>query len=448
MSVQSPQSDYSAALQDMIDSSPAEGVLSFNAIDLLNSYAPVFVVTFLVVLLATPIVRRIAIRSGIVDHPDNDRKEHRFSVAYLGGVAVFLGVIIGIGVSFGLDSNLTALFEPMPIAIVIGMVAIAFTGLADDIWGWDPRLKIAGQLVAAAALAIQDIGVRVAVGALSPFLGAPEEVFFQIGSMEIPNSEIFYWVGTILIALFVLGGCNAANLIDGLDGLLSGSVGIMSLGFLAVSIFMAISIPEAANPDSLTGARIVLSLALCGAVLGFLPYNFNPAVIFLGDCGSLLLGYLCVVIVLMFGEFGQTHLVAAGMIIFALPVIDTILAIIRRRLARVSFSTPDNNHIHHQMKRALGGVRRAVLGLYGITLIFTLLGVLLAGIALFTTIRLQIIYTVAIVMFGFIGAFAIKIGRLVQWQSQPVATIKSSSIQTSDAADADLQDQKDSGPSV
>jgi small basic protein len=102
-------------------------------------------------------------------------------------------------------------------------------------------------------------------------------------------------------------------------------------------------------------AAMPLRLALLGGVLGFLPWNFNPAVIFLGDCGSLLIGYLLVVIILLLGEQGQTHLVFAGLIIFSLPIMDTSLAILRRKLAGVSMSQADANHIHHLAKRALGG---------------------------------------------------------------------------------------------
>ena len=114
----------------------------------------------------------------------------------------------------------------------------------------------------------------------------------------------------------------------------------------------------------MAGARIVLCMALLGAVLGFLPHNFKPASIFLGDCGSLLLGYMCVVIILMLGEHGQTHLVFAGLIVFAVPIIDTTLAIIRRKLAGTPMSAGDDQHLHHQLKRAAG--RRAAGGVHAV----------------------------------------------------------------------------------
>jgi UDP-GlcNAc:undecaprenyl-phosphate GlcNAc-1-phosphate transferase len=387
----------------------------WRALSYLNSYAPVFLIAFLVTLLATPLVRRAAVALEIVDKPDRTRKLHAFPIAYLGGFAVFLGIVGAIGFSHVMDQGPAGILRPVPIAVLIGIIAITFTGLADDAWGWDPRLKIAGQLIAAAALAMENVGVRVAEGALTHFLGPSDVVLLSMGGFDLINGHVYYWIGTGLIALFVLGGCNATNLIDGLDGLLSGTVAIMMLGFLAISLMMATAM-DIGNPlDSLAGARIVLCLATLGAVLGFLPWNFNPAVIFLGDCGSLLLGYLCVVVILMFGEQGHTQLVFAGLIIFALPIMDTSLAILRRKLAGVPFSAPDSNHIHHQIKRSLGGVKRAVLALYAIAIAFTALGTGVAVIALYTQVRLQIVYSVALVLFAFIAAIALKSARRQQW---------------------------------
>lgn len=402
----------SAALPSLDDAHTA-----LNAVGLLNAYVPIFAVAFLTSLLATPIVRRFAVGQGIVDRPDAVRKLHAFPIAYLGGVSIFAAVVAGVFTSFMLQEPLVLRFEPVPIAVLIGVLAIAFTGLADDVWGFDPRLKIAGQLVAAAALAVQDVGVRVAEGLLAPLIGAASVVILDLGGVLITNQDVFYWVGTALVAIFVLGGCNAANFLDGLDGLLSGTVAIMAVGFLAISIAMAVAGGATSAEDSLAGSRIVLSLALLGAVLGFLPYNFNPAVIFLGDCGSLLLGYLCAVLILMFGDEGNTHLVFAGLIVFSVPIIDTALAILRRRLAGVSMATADTNHIHHQLRRSLGGVKRAVFAIYGITAAFSAIGFTLAWMVLETIVRFRVVYAVAAVLFGFIAAFAFKAARRVQWEA-------------------------------
>lgn len=388
-------------------------------VDLLNGYAHVFIAAFAVTLLLTPVVGKIARMFGVVDEPDFKRKAHTQPIAYLGGVAVMSGILVAIALSYVVPVDVPLFFEPVPIAVVIGMVAITFTGLADDVWGWDPRLKIAGQLVAAAALAIENVGVNVAKGVLDPLFGAENLVF----AMNVPllgetHIDMVYWTGTAIIAIFVLGGCNSANLIDGLDGLLSGVIGIVAVGLLAIAMLM---IPGAdsgidATTDTglLAGARIVLCLALLGAVLGFLPHNFKPATIFLGDCGSLLLGYMAVVIILMLGERGETHLVCAGLIVFAVPIIDTTLAIIRRKMAGTPMSSADDQHLHHQLKRALGGVRRAVLALYGLSVIFAVLGVTLAALVTLTELRVRALYAIAFVLFGMVGAIAVKEARRKQ----------------------------------
>ncbi len=512
------------------------------AMDLLNSYALIFIVAFMVTLLITPLVRRFAIAAGAIDRPDRVRKTHPYPIAKFGGVAVFLGLIVAIATGYVYMDGVAANYRPLPLAIVLGMVAIMFTGLADDLWGWDPRLKIAGQLVAAAALAINDIGVRVAEGVLRPFMGGPDDVIVILGSFHVLNGHVFYWIGTALIAVFVLGGCNAANLIDGLDGLLSGVTGIVALGLLAICLLVAphantvfevreaeamevastvqseidryaaehpelptdlsalvtagylaalpqppvgwvlvyddgrgevfakddrtataamivqtvqgkvqeyrddngrfpreietlveagyitatpqmpVHYPLRYNPNlgqvtapleaaTFAGARILLCMALLGAVLGFLPHNFNPASIFLGDSGSLLLGYLCVVIILMLGEQGATHLVFAGLIVFSVPIMDTTLAIIRRWLAGTPMSAADDQHIHHQLRHALGGVKRAVFAVYGMGFAFAILGVVLAALVLQTNLRVRVIYAIALVLFGSIGLFAVKAAR-------------------------------------
>lgn len=423
-----PQRDFGLRAEDFPPLEPNGlgdlSVLTIEGMDLLNSYVHVFLGAFLVTLLVTPIIRRIAIAANIIDRPDAGRKAHAYPVAYLGGAAVFLGVVVAVVMSYLFVEEAAVGFAPVPVAIVIGMVAIAFTGFADDVWGWDPRLKIAGQLVAAAALAIEEVGVKVASGLLTPLVGADNLVLViptPIGDIPL---DIVYWVGTGLIAVFVLGGCNAANLIDGLDGLLSGTVAIVAVGLLIISLLMlpapgtVAATQLAAGGESLAGARVVLCLALLGAVLGFLPHNFNPASIFLGDCGSLLLGYLCVVIILMFGEHGQTHLVFAGLIVFALPIIDTTLAIIRRWLAGVSMSAADDQHIHHQIKRTLspsgGGVKRTVLTLYGVSVLFATVGVSLAALVITSELRVRVIYVITLVLFSFIAVIAVKAARRQQ----------------------------------
>ena len=394
-----------------------EGGEAVTATGLLNAYVPVFVVAFLVTLLITPLIRSIAVQGGVVDSPDEDRKLHKFPIAYLGGLAVLAGICSGLIYSYLIVPNVPPGYSMVPIGIVLGMFAICFTGFMDDVWHWDPRLKIAGQLVAAAGLTLSGIGVNVAKGMLLPILGQPDTVLFQFAGMVVESGGVYYWIGTILTAVFVIGGCNATNLIDGLDGLLSGTAAIMAIGFLAISLIIAVGIGSDDDPEGVYhGARIILSFALLGAVLGFLPYNFNPAVIFLGDCGSLLIGYMCVVIILLLGEMGETHLVVAGLIVFTLPIMDTLLAIIRRKLSGLPMSAPDSGHIHHMVLRGLGSVKKTVFALYGLSVVFLLLGVSLALLYTFNVVQGRVVYGVFLVLFSFISAVAIKAARRGQWE--------------------------------
>jgi UDP-GlcNAc:undecaprenyl-phosphate GlcNAc-1-phosphate transferase len=399
----------------------------FTWLQLLGLYWPVLAVSFVVAVIATPVARKVAHATGVVDHPDESRKIHRKPIAYLGGVAVLVAVLAGIATSSALISKSPLAFQPVPTAIILGMLAIAFTGFADDALGWDPWLKTAGQLVAAAALAIEDVGTKVAAGFCNGVFGT-RDIVFPIPGTDF-NFDVVYWLGTAVIAIFVLGGCNAANLIDGLDGLLSGIVAITAAAFLVLGLMLAMSLTpdvvdrlrEAMPVDAfgdqggdgvtLDGVRIMLPLAVLGASLGFLIYNFNQASIFLGDTGSLLFGYLCVVMILMLGERGHTHYVVAGLIIFAVPIMDTALAIIRRKIAGKPMSEPDSNHIHHILKRKLGTVKKTVLSLYLLSAAFAVLGIFVARLHLTGGVGAWLIYFVAAVLFGGVGFIAVRSAR-------------------------------------
>ncbi|MDE0889117.1 MAG: MraY family glycosyltransferase [Phycisphaerales bacterium] len=542
-----------------------------NWTDLLNAFLPILLVAFLVTLFTVPFVRWLAVKFDIVDHPDGGRKAHAYPVAYLGGMAVFVGLLGGIFASYVLPSvvssggkNIVTEYSLVPFAITAGMFTIFVTGLFDDIFHWDPRLKIAGQLAAAAFLALSEIGTAATRGLISPILNhwsiPNSNVWFLSDGREISIWKwidlspagveswmgwvpwysvdgIYYWAGVLFIAVLILGACNAANLIDGLDGLLAGSVGIMAAGFVVIAVMLAIvdrqeiepqvptdaaiaavsgseadiDIDEQANlvtllleepenrfgeskiwafvdarrgadptgdevgvaldlngdsqfdardsellgtvleagigprPDRLVGSRLVLSLALLGAVLGFLPFNFNPAVIFLGDAGSLLLGYVCAVLILSLGEEGQTHYVIAGLIIFALPIMDTVLAILRRKLAGVPMSVADRNHIHHILLRSFGSVKKAVLVLYAINVVFVLLGVGLAAAVAFGSARYLLVYGVATIFFGLVGAAALKAGLRHRWMMQTMEARGRDSVEGASKVPDDRKPRRDVG---
>lgn len=406
------------APSEVLDPTADSGAL-LTANSVVNDYLIVFMVAFLVTLLITPIVRRIALRAKIVDWPDQGRKAHREPVAYLGGVAVFTGLLAGI-----ITSYITVLYHPslatVPLNIVIAMAIILFSGLFDDIFHWDPNLKIGFQFTAAAVLALDEqIGGRVAAGLLHPvqeFANSAMGLSLDFAHLDImPGSgsfemDLVYWTGAIIIGAFVLGGCNSANLIDGLDGLLTGTTVIMAASLLVITLVVASLFPKMAG--ELTGTRVILCFALLGAALGFLPHNFKPASIFLGDAGSLLMGFTVIVIILLLGETGFTHLVFAGLIVFGLPILDTTLAIIRRRLNRVPISAPDDNHLHHMLKRTKLGTVGAVFVLYGVSILFSAVALLLV------LLRARVVYAMVIVMAAFIVVIGVKAARRRQQSSE------------------------------
>jgi len=450
----------------------------FSATQLLSLYLPVLATAWLATLVVVPIARTVAIQIGVVDRPDEARKQHRKPIAYLGGVAVFLGLLAGVAVANLIPVPLS--FRAIPFTIVIGMLAIMVTGVGDDIWGWDPRLKVAGQLVAATGLAMSGIGTQTAGAFLGYFFGTSQLgmdlplvvivvpvvvlvlawwfgvsavlefiadrwyavvlIAAGIGGLVIFDMmagfsdlllkpvgvDVTEWVGIGIVAMLVLGGCNAANLIDGLDGLLSGTAAIIGGGLLIVSVLMALhltagdleALTERLDPGvvatdgvTLAGARIALCMALIGSMLGFLAYNFNPAVIFLGDAGSLLIGYVCVTIILTLGELGHTHFVLAGLIVFGLPIADTVLAIFRRKVQGLSASSPDAGHLHHILKRATGTVRQAVLGMWAIEVLFSMIGVAIVATSIAGEARVMVTYLVFIAVFGGFAVAGTIMGR-------------------------------------
>jgi UDP-GlcNAc:undecaprenyl-phosphate GlcNAc-1-phosphate transferase len=397
-----------------------------TALDIFHSYLWVFLIAFLVTLLVTPVMRRLAIMNGVIDRPNDPRKAHRIPVAYLGGVAVWAGLMAALLFSYFAYAPGDALhgheseraLREVPVAILAGMTLITLLGVLDDIVGIDPLLKISGQLLAAAALAVEEFGTNVARGVLGPIgrLFGNEDLVFLIPTPEFLGAaplqiDLIYWSGVAIIAVFVLGACNASNLIDGLDGLLSGVTAIAAAGLLIIALGMAL-----ADDGAYDGARVILCMALLGASLGFLPHNFNPASIFLGDAGSLLLGFVSVTIILSLGDTGKTPLVVAGLIIYAIPIIDTILAIFRRKLAGQPISAADDQHLHHMLKRSLG-VKGAVLSLYGLGIAFAALGVLV------TLGRARDAYTLAIVFVAFIAVMSIKVARRQAIERDAVARL-------------------------
>lgn len=417
----------------------AQSVWQATVDHIIAPYMAIFFIAFFVAIIATPVVRKLAIKNGIIDWPDLRRKAHKEPVAYLGGVAIFVGWLAGVLGCFVITKE-----QVFPIQIILGAAAITLTGLFDDVYGIRARVKIGGQLFAAAALASVNLS-----GARGEVVGVQlmQSCLNVLGLGEAPYFLV-YLAGTLLVAFLVLGGCNAVNLIDGLDGLASGVTAIAVTGFLFVAGMVAL---RHGGADGVAGGmwssdvvRIALCLALLGAICGFLPYNFNPATIFMGDAGSLLLGFLAVSSILLFADVGSEaaaiaadpsiasltgeerqaalkgvlnnplKILTACLIIFAVPITDTSLAIIRRKVRGQPIFAPDAQHIHHLLRKRGLSVRRAVGVIYLMGLAFGTLGVLMVGMQL----RWRYVLAVFAVLYGFIMVQAFKFGHQLLLQEK------------------------------
>lgn len=371
----------------------------------LSPYIYVFYVSFAVSFLFTPLMRLVAIYFDIVDRPDKVRKVHKAPVAYLGGVAVFLGWLAGLAVSQFLNVHAVDTTWPLThlvvkFSIVVGASFIVILGLWDDILGLRPWVKILGQVLAALVMLFDGVGTTATAPIIVPISGLLTAHF---GFSAIPVWVIHGTSGLLVTAL-VVGCCNAANLMDGLDGLCGGVTAVIAAGFLFLAVSLAMFGGQLAiNND---GLRIVLALALLGAVLGFVPYNFNPASIFMGDTGSMLLGYCCAVMIISNTQGKHPRWFLASMVIFALPILDTLLAFARRYLAGRPLFSPDKLHFHHQLVARGFTIKQTVLFSYALSMFFGVLGCSIVFM------RARYAGAVWMVTFACIGVTAYKLGMI------------------------------------
>lgn len=340
------------------------GPMSALFVDYMNYGALAFVVT----VFATPLAAWAARRMGVMDMPDQRLKPHARPIPYLGGLAIMVGwataAIAGAYVIPGIMQRTT-------LGIVAGGVAISTLGLADDMFSLPPKVRLLGSGLVIAA-------VMWATGTGAELLEAP------LGWLGLPAAQ---WLTTplsiVVGLLLVMGACNSANLIDGLDGLCAGVTAIISIGFFVLAAHLAYTVPERGANE----VRLLLTMAMLGATLGFLPMNFNPAKIFMGDAGSMLLGYNCGMIILLFAEYGLVKWVLCGLMVFALPMFDTALAIVRRwRNGRPIFEG-DRSHFYDQLVDRGLSVRKVVAISYALAAGYALLGVLPALVGMRLRVR-------------------------------------------------------------
>lgn len=332
----------------------------------LAAYAIVAVVVVVTTLAATPVVRRLAIRVGAVVKPD-ERRVHERPTPTLGGVAMLVGLFAGMLTAWQLDAfNEIFSGSTEPLGIMLAATLIVIVGVVDDLREVSAPAKTAGMVVAASVLVIGGTSILV--------LRVPFQGTFLL------SADWSYLISVI----WVVGMANAINFIDGLDGLAAGIVGIAAAAFFLYSMQLAdAGLLQDGNAGPLVA---IIVLAMC---LGFLPFNVHPARIFMGDCGALLLGLLMAASTMVIGGrtdqpfSGQSFFFYAPLLIpllvLAVPIFDTMFAIVRRARKRTGLTTADKDHLHHRLMRLGHGHWRSVLILWAWT-------ALLSGFVLYPTI--------------------------------------------------------------
>lgn len=294
---------------------------------------------------------KFAARIGAMDVPGG-RHIHDHAMPRMGGVAIFLGVMVPlviVGFVMGI-ANVPALRLVNIPGLIVSAAIVFVAGCIDDIRGLNPKLKL--MLQAAAAL----------IAALS---GAVVDDIRAYGGQVVFEMGWLAWPATVV---YLVAFCNIVNLVDGLDGLATGVVGIASLGLIGVSW----------QTGNIVSALVCACIA--GACLGFLRWNFHPAKTFMGDSGSLFLGFaLGVASLLGTMKVSTITSIAVPIIIAGVPVLDTFAAIVRRMRGHVSFDTPDAGHIHHSLLKLGYDQRRVVLTIYAVSAVFALTGALIAN---------------------------------------------------------------------
>jgi len=324
---------------------------------------PVLAVAFVTGLAATALCKRVALKLGIVDKPDNLVKTHKEPVAYLGGVGILTGLLTG--VLFGAylmreEVYFGEIFRWLLGVAAGGTIACAI-GIIDDVVDIKPWQKIAGQSMA--ALLILAAGIRPVLHYFTDPLGI---------SMS-PQVEAV--LGIPVVFIFVLGATNSLNLLDGLDGLCAGVTAIITLAMLGLAIHLA----TWGSSDKGDSVRVIVCLALVGGVLGFLPFNRHPAKIFMGDAGSMLLGFVMATLMILFAE-GIPRWWMASIVVFGLPILDTGTAMARRLLNHRPVFKSDRGHIYDQMIDRGIPLRKTVAICYALAAGYAAIGLVMSQI--------------------------------------------------------------------
>ncbi|HEL0026442.1 TPA: undecaprenyl/decaprenyl-phosphate alpha-N-acetylglucosaminyl 1-phosphate transferase [Streptococcus equi subsp. zooepidemicus] len=325
-------------------------MISFTIDDVL-----VLIGALLMSLLLTPIVRFLSIRVGVVDTP-NARRINKVPMPTSGGLAIFTSFVIASLVLMPLASNGAHIggqtYFQYILPVVLGGLVVTITGFIDDVYELSPKLKMLGIVIGA-----------IIVWAFTDFKFDSFKIPFGGPLLAFDPFLTFF-----LTVLWIISITNAINLIDGLDGLVSG-VSIISLVTMAIVAYFFLP---------LTNFFLTLTiLILIASIAGFFPYNYHPAIIYLGDTGALFIGFMIGVLSLQGLKNATAVAVVTPVIILGVPIMDTIVAIIRRSLSGKKFYEPDKMHLHHRLLSMGFTHRGAVLVVYGIAMLFSLISLLL-----------------------------------------------------------------------
>lgn len=317
----------------------------FPSLDLWERLLLAAAVAFAIAYLMTPPVKRFAEAVGAMDVPKDERRVHNHPIPRMGGLAIFLGFVLSLLLFVDMSTQVMGL--------LLGTVIIAVMGALDDIMNLKPWIKMAGQVLAAGVA----IRCGIVVDAISNFTPAGGTTFLNT-----------YWLAVPVTVIWIVACTNAVNLIDGLDGLAVGVSTISSLTMLVVSLFVAEPV-----------VSLILA-ALTGACVGFMPYNLNPAKIFMGDVGSQMLGFVLATVSIM-GMFKFHAIISflVPLLALAVPLADTVFAFFRRIFHGQSPFRADRGHFHHRLLALGMSQKQAVAVLYGISAVLGLIAVLMTG---------------------------------------------------------------------
>ncbi|MDO5707641.1 MAG: MraY family glycosyltransferase [Andreesenia angusta] len=329
------------------------------------NYLLIIIVPIIISFIATPFAKKIAIILGAIDDPKrDDRRAHTKPTPRLGGLAIYIAATISIFIFEDLSSEI--------IGLLIGSSLIAITGVIDDIKDLPAKIKLLIQIIA--AIILYYFGIRIEI--------ISDPIFSEYGYLSL----VWYLSFPITI-IWIVGVTNTINLIDGLDGLSAG-----------ISAIAGISMGVVAILDGNTVAAS-LSFILAGSALGFLPYNFNPASIFMGDTGALYLGFVLSAISIE-GAVKSTTAVAfiCPILILGLPILDTFLAMFRRFRSGKPIMGADRGHIHHRLIDQGFTQRKTVVFLYGAGIAFGILAIIVYNMRFYYAIALIILFSMSLLV--------------------------------------------------